>query len=110
MPRQPDVARLDHAGIVAEEAARVGARSPGQPGVVADDRERTSIRIPAYSPPMPTIGDDDRQYWNPMGLFAERLVNFRRRPGRSPLFTAALVALAGVVVLVALVVVIAVVT
>jgi hypothetical protein len=59
---------------------------------------------------MPTIGDDDRQYWNPMGLFAERLVNFRRRPGRSPLFTAALVALAGVVVLVALVVVIAVVT
>lgn len=59
---------------------------------------------------MPTIGDDDRQYWNPMGLFVERLVSFRRRPRKSPLFTAALVALFAVVAVTALVVVIAIVT
>jgi hypothetical protein len=64
----------------------------------------------AYAPRMPTIGDDDRQYWNPMGLFAERLVSFRRRPGRSPLFTAAAVSLVAVVAVVILVVVIAIVT
>lgn len=59
---------------------------------------------------MPTIGDDDRQYWNPMGLFAERLASFRRRPGGSPMLTAALAALIAVVALIALVVVIAVVS
>jgi len=59
---------------------------------------------------MPTIGDDDRQYWNPMGLFVERLVSFRRRPGKSPLFTAASVALFAGFAVVALVVVIAIVT
>ncbi|HET7406072.1 MAG TPA: hypothetical protein VFJ21_02915 [Mycobacteriales bacterium] len=57
---------------------------------------------------MPTIGDDERQYWNPMGLFVDRLVNFRRRPGRSPLLAGALVALLGLLVLIAVVVVIAV--
>jgi hypothetical protein len=59
---------------------------------------------------MPTIGDDDRQYWNPMGLFAERLVSFRRRPGGSPLLRAAAVALVFLVAVVVLAVVIAVVT
>jgi hypothetical protein len=43
---------------------------------------------------------------NPMGLFVERLVSFRRRPGGSPLAPGALVALALVVVLVSLIVVI----
>jgi hypothetical protein len=33
---------------------------------------------------MPTIGDDERQYWNPGGLFAERTAAYFRRPGRSP--------------------------
>ena len=59
---------------------------------------------------MPTIGDDDRHYWNPMGLFVERLVSFRRRQDRSPRLTAALVALVAAVALVALVVLIALVT
>jgi hypothetical protein len=32
---------------------------------------------------MPTIGDDERQYWNPEGLFAERAASYFRRPARS---------------------------
>lgn len=58
---------------------------------------------------MPTIGDDDRQYWNPMGLFVERAVGFRRRQGRSPLMAAARTALIAFVAVVVIVVVIAVV-
>jgi hypothetical protein len=58
---------------------------------------------------MPTIGDDDRQYWNPIGLFVERAVSFRRRQGKSPLMTAALTALVAFVAIVVLIVIIAVV-
>lgn len=42
--------------------------------------------------------DDDRRYWNPGGLFAERAVEYWRRPNRSTFVAITALVLASLVV------------
>ncbi|MGH8888726.1 MAG: hypothetical protein ACRDV3_03065 [Acidothermaceae bacterium] len=56
------------------------------------------LMIPARQPSTlipSSVVDDDRRYWNPGALFAERAVAYWRRPRKSPLMAAAALTLAG---------------